>query len=81
MNVSRQRVGSESYSGSHFVTAAIAAAEGWPPGALWIERGIVWRTHDDGFLRSVCAVGTPFWHEHAAAAIAERAIAQARARR
>ena len=59
------------------VAAAIAAAEGYAPDALWIERGIVWRLEADGSLRSVCAVDTPYWHEQAAAALTSKTLARA----
>ena len=51
------------------VLAEIAMTEGFAAGAVWIERGIVWRLDDEGELRSVCAVGTSDWFGHAGAAI------------
>jgi hypothetical protein len=58
------------------VSAAIEMAEGFEPGSTWIESGVLWRTDAEGFLKSVCAMGTPYWFEQAAALITRQILAK-----
>ena len=56
----------------------IAIDEGVAPADLWVERGHVWRRTGDDGLRCICALGTPYWNERIAAAVAARAVERAR---
>lgn len=58
------------------VLQVLAAIEQCSSDALWIDDGIVWRAARDGTLRTVCAIGTPYWR---AALTTAEAITKAKA--
>lgn len=52
------------------VLDAMALMESLPLGSLWVEAGVVSHRDTTGSVRTVCQVGTPYWCEHEAAALA-----------
>lgn len=59
------------------VLDAIALTEGLPLGSLWVEQGVVWHRDNEGSVRPVCQVGTPYWRAHEAAALTAQVIRRA----
>jgi hypothetical protein len=60
------------------VLRVIERMQGHEIGSLWIDRGVVWQRSDDGYLKSICVVGGPLWHEYRAAELAFRVLVDAK---